>query len=353
MNDGEDRRRLIESLRAARSGIAAAFTAEWYRRHPECDALWGARGRVLTQEDAAHHIDFLAGAIQLGSPQSFGDYIGWTRRMLGARGLGLAILDETLTVLEELTGRAVDEDGRPLLQEMFVAARVALHEDVAATERPKADQALATVRDMYLQSILQGQRRAALTVVMEAIREGTPLVDVYARVFQESLYEVGRRWERGEISVASEHMATAITQYVMAHAYSQVEPTGERRGNLLVTGVQGELHQVGAAMVADILEFRGWNVRFLGTNMPHEGILQAIEEHEPKVVGISATMLFNVSSVVRLVEDVHKRFERSRPRIVLGGAVFRARLDLWREIGADGFAADLSGAVTAIEASAA
>jgi methanogenic corrinoid protein MtbC1 len=206
---------------------------------------------------------------------------------------------------------------------------------------------------VYLQSVLQGQRRAALNVVMEAIREGAPLVDIYTQVFQDSLYEVGRLWESCRISVAAEHMATAITQYVMAQAYSQVEPAGDRRGRALVTGVQGELHQVGAAMVADILEYRGWNVRFLGTNMPHEGILQAIEEHEPSMIGISATMLFNVPSVVRLVESVHKRFSSTRPRIVLGGAVFRTRADLWKEIGADGFAADLAGAVAAIDAHAA
>ena len=345
--------RLIEGLRAGRSEIAAAFTEEWYRTHPECDALWGARGRALTQEDAGYHIDFLAGALHLGSPQSFGDYIRWTRRMLGARGLGVAVLDETLRMLEELTGRFAEEDQRALLHEMFSAGRDALYDDVSAAERLKVEGSLFAVREVYLQSILQGQRRAALNVVMEAIRQGTPLVNIYTHVFQECLYEVGRLWEECRISVASEHMATAITQYVMAQAYSQVEPTGEKRGNAVVTGVQGELHQIGAAMVADILEYRGWNVRFLGTNMPHEGILRVIEEYEPRLLGISATMLFNVPSVVRLIEGVHRKFGEARPRIVLGGAIFRARLDLWKEIGADGFAADLEGAVTAIEANAA
>jgi methanogenic corrinoid protein MtbC1 len=119
-----------------------------------------------------------------------------------------------------------------------------------------------------------------------------------------------------------------------------------------VTGVQGELHQVGAAMVADVLEYRGWNVRFLGTNMPHEGILQAIEEHAPTILGISATMLFNVPSVARLVEDVHKKFAQARPRIVLGGAVFRTQVDLWKALGADDFAPDLAGAVAALDTGA-
>ena len=349
MNEPSATHRLIESLRAGKPGIAAAFTEEWYRRHPECDALWGARGRALTEEDAGHHIDFLAGALHLGSPQSFADYVKWTRGMLGARGLDVAILDETLAILDDLTARTAEPDGRAILGQMFSAGRKALADDPAFGERATVEGPLQTVREVYLQSVLQGDRRAALNVVMEAIRGGAPLVDLYIEVFQESLYEVGRLWERSRISVASEHMATAITQYVMAQAYSQVEPTAERKGNAVVTGVQGELHQVGGAMVADILEYRGWNVRFLGTNMPHEGILQAIEEHAPMMIGISATMLFNVPSVARLVEDVHKKFAQARPRIVLGGAVFRTRVDLWKEIGADDFASDLVGAMAALD----
>ncbi len=218
---------------------------------------------------------------------------------------------------------------------------------MATTVRHAASGTGAPMTGGLLSRAGQTNGRPAVLVV-----DDEPLVDVYTDVFQESLYEVGRLWEQCRISVAAEHMATAITQYVMAQTYSEVQPVGERRGNAVVTGVQGELHQVGAAMVADILEYRGWNVRFLGTNMPHEGILQAIEEHEPEVIGISATMLFNVPSVVRLVEDVDRKFSKARPRIVLGGAVFRTRVGLWKEMGADDFAPDLAGALAAIDAGA-
>ena len=343
--------RLFESLRAGRTRIAAAFTEEWYRVHPESDARWGPRGRELTLEDTGYHIDFLAGAAHLGSTQAFGDYIRWARRVLEPRGLGVAVLAETLTILEQLTGGvAEEEDQRQFLHEMFSAGRDALRENAAAGE-PRSDAgALSAVQEVYLQSLLVGQRRAALNIVMEAIREGTPLLDIYLRVFQDSLYEVGRLWESRRISVASEHMATAITQYVMAQVYARMEPSAERRGNAIVTGVQGELHQVGAAMLADILDQRGWNVRFLGTNMPHDGILEAIEAHRPKLLCISATMLFNTPAVGRLVESVHKKFGQARPRIALGGAAFRSRPDIWKELGADGFAPDLETAIATVDA---
>jgi len=189
---------------------------------------------------------------------------------------------------------------------------------------------------------------AAANVALEALREGHSAPDVYVEILQNSLYEVGRRWESNQITVAEEHMATAITQYVVAQMYSRLAPSDVARGKMIIAGVEGELHQVGANMVADLLEADGWDVRFLGTNMPHDGILSAIAEHQPTVLGISATMIFNVPKVRRLIEDVRQKFAERAPRIILGGAAFRAAPALSAELGVSGFAPDLRSARTLV-----
>jgi methanogenic corrinoid protein MtbC1 len=181
--------------------------------------------------------------------------------------------------------------------------------------------------------------------VEEALKSGAGIFDIYAQVFQESLYQVGRLWEEGKISVSVEHRATAITQFVMAGIYSRampVRPSIPPR-QAIVTGVAGELHQIGANMVADVLENAGWNVEFLGTDAPHRGIVDAVSAQASDLLCISATMLFNVPNVVGLIRDLRARSPKLR--ILIGGAAFRARPDLWVEIGADGFAPDLNSAV--------
>jgi methanogenic corrinoid protein MtbC1 len=97
-------------------------------------------------------------------------------------------------------------------------------------------------------------------------------------------------------------------------------------------------------MVADLLEADGWDVRFLGTNLPHAGILSAIAEHQPAVLGISATMIFNVPKVRQLIDDVRHRFGARAPQIVLGGSAFRSAPALGVELGAAGAATDLRAA---------
>jgi methanogenic corrinoid protein MtbC1 len=150
-------------------------------------------------------------------------------------------------------------------------------------------------------------------------------------VLQEVLYELGRLWETNRITVADEHMGTAITQYVMSNLYPHLEIAENRRGKAVMTGVQGELHQVGANMVADVWAGDGWDVMFLGTNVPPAGIIQSIRQHGADLFGISSTMLFNIPKVIELVEAVRKEFGES-VHVILGGGAFKALQERPREL---------------------
>jgi len=196
------------------------------------------------------------------------------------------------------------------------------------------------LRQEYLKEILAGKRKTALEIIMDAYRGGYPIPGIYIDIFQEVLYEIGRLWENNRITVADEHMGTAITQFVMSNLYQYLETNEELRGKLVITGVQGELHQVGANMVADVLEADGWNVVFLGTNVPEDGIIQSIRQHEADLFGISSTMLFNIPKVVQLVEAVHKEFGNS-VRIILGGSAFKTLEALPGELEGCAVASDL------------
>lgn len=192
------------------------------------------------------------------------------------------------------------------------------------------DLAKALCRE-YLQAILAGQRKSALEIIMDAYRGGYPIPGIYMDVFQEALYEIGRLWESNHISVADEHLGTAITQYVMSNLYQHLEISDERRGKFIITGVQGELHQVGANMVADVLDADGWDTVFLGTNVPGDGVIQSLRQHRARLLGVSSTMVFNLPKVVALVEAVRREYGNS-VQIMLGGSAFKTVEALPREL---------------------
>lgn len=184
---------------------------------------------------------------------------------------------------------------------------------------PQSDQLL----QQYLASILAGNRKTSLNIVMDAYQGGYQIPDIYMDILQEALYEIGRLWEGNRITVADEHMGTAITQYVMSNLYQHMKMEERQLGRAVITGVQGELHQVGANMVADVMDADGWDVMFLGTNIPPEWVLKSVRQHGARLFGISSTMLFNIHKVIHLVEAVRREFGSSI-QIMIGGGAFRS-----------------------------
>jgi len=334
-------RALADRLRGLKAPVSLAVTRDLFTRHPEWDAQYGPRGAQYCEADIGMHLEFLAAAIEVDRMSSFEEYARWSSRLLNARGIPVAHLLETLSAIRSHLTLSLPPSEVQLIAALVQAAQTACSAPTALTS-PRIG--LEDSRSVYLDAILTGQRKAALTVAKEALRSMS-IGGVYSDVLQEAMYEVGRLWESGRISVAIEHMATAITQAVMGQLYLSLPASAQVRGKVVVTGVQGELHQIGAHMVADVLEADGWDVRFLGTNMPHDGILKAIEDHRADRVCISTTMLFNVPKAIRLITDIRAQFVGSR--ILVGGAVFRLTPGLWQDIGADGFSADLKGCLDA------
>jgi methanogenic corrinoid protein MtbC1 len=339
-----ERVRLAEQLRGFCQEVAEKVTAEFLLRHPDWVTRYGDRATRLGIEDAIFHQDFLAAAIEAGEPRAFAEYLRWTARVLEARGIAPPFLRENVEqVARELESRLPPPLASELAEFIKDGLDAALAGEVDVSAAGKVSE-LGRVQALYLQAILHGQRQAASGIALETVRQGRSVPDVYADVLQESMYEVGRLWETNHITVAQEHMATAITQYVIARLYPLIQSAQPPRGRMVITGVEGEQHQVGPNMVADVLESAGWDVRFLGTDTPAAGVLQAVEEHRADVLGISATMLFNLPNVRRLIAEARAVPGRNL-RVILGGCAFRAAPKLYQELGADGVALDVRAAL--------
>lgn len=337
-----ERSTLAGQIRDRKAAVAEDVTREFFERHPDWRARYGERGWQRGIEDAGYHVEFLAGAIEAGSPDAFRSYVMWTERMLDARGIAPGFVVENVTQVGLSLAAALDPEQEKLVR-AYVAAAC---EGRVSSPVPSDGQRQEGAQAVFLQAALRGDRKAASVVALEQLNAGGSIEDVYLNLLQTTLYETGRLWESNRISVAQEHMLTAIIQSVMVQLYDRIELPAVPRGRLIVAGVRGELHQVGAHMIADVLECNGWDVRFLGTDMPNDGILRAIEEHDAVMLGVSATMLFNVPHVVRLVDDVRRAFPREAVRIIGGGAAFRAAPSLADDLGIDGCATDLRSAIS-------
>jgi methanogenic corrinoid protein MtbC1 len=343
-----ERSRLARKLVSIKQDVAQSLTDDFFAEHPGWVERYGERGREHCTADACFHVEFLAGAIEAGSPEAFGDYARWTARMLGARGIAAHTLEQNLAQLERRLGAVLPPEEREAVLAFLARGRSAcLQPEPAPGEQP-SDGPLGLTAQIFLSAILGGRRQAALNVVEEAWRAGHNLVDIYADVFAQSLHRIGRLWELNKITVAQEHTATSITQYAIAAIYPRLVPAAVPRGAMVVTGVAGELHQIGANLVADAMEANGWTVRFLGTNLPHSSVLSAVQEISADVLCVSTTMVPSLPSAADLVRTVRGHLGERAPRIVVGGSAYRLAADFSREVGAVAAITDLRQAIATL-----
>lgn len=211
-------------------------------------------------------------------------------------------------------------------------------------ESPRADLAAA-----YLDALLVGERHRASQLVLDAVEEGTSVKEIYLNVFQPCQREIGRLWQRNEVSVAEEHYVTAATQLIMSQLYPRIFSARKTGRRLVATCVGGELHEIGVRMVADFFEMEGWDTYYLGANTPTDSVLETLESRQPDLLGISATITFNLDGVIDLVRKVRSADIGDGLHILVGGRPFNQAKGLWERVGADAYALDAQEAIQKAE----
>ncbi|NVB78207.1 MAG: cobalamin-binding protein [Kofleriaceae bacterium] len=193
---------------------------------------------------------------------------------------------------------------------------------------------LADLRDRYLEAQLAGDRREAMRIVVdEGLASGIEVIDLQTRVIQSAQNEIGRLWQQNRVTIAQEHMASAISQLVLATLFERATPAKPLGKKLVLACVDGELHDLPARIVADVLDLVGFDVRYLGASVPHDDLVSLIRQERPDVIGLSVTMSFNVPSLRTAVERVR---QVTQTPIFIGGHATHWSVNLAFELDVEG-----------------
>ena len=334
-------------LRDQAGALADAVVACEFGRHPKLRARYGAAGRTKSRQDAVYHFLHLADALDANSPALFNDYIGWVKVLLQHLGVSSEDLDHHLDCMADVVREQMPAPVAASAVAMIRGARAALPAMPSTTASfLDPGQRLSPLVHEYVHTLLGGYRQAAGQLVFDAADRGEPVHQLYLQVFQPALREIGRLWQLKKISVAQEHFCSIATQIVMSQLLLRV-PAAKRCGRgVVVACVSGDLHELGARMVADFFEMAGWDTYFCGANTPHAAVVQSVVERAADVLAVSATMGYHLHAVQELIELVRADPRCARLRVMVGGHPFTVDPALWRTVGADGTAADADAAVT-------
>jgi methanogenic corrinoid protein MtbC1 len=194
-------------------------------------------------------------------------------------------------------------------------------------QEPQANRALARLlAQRYAQALRDADSVAAEEAIQVALQAGFDGAAICSRVIAPAMRWIGDLWERDSISVADEHLATAITHHLLGRLQASLFPPPHRTeaATALLACAEGEQHTLGLSMIADVLRSRGWRVLELGASVPTEALVAAIDRHSPHLVGFSATMSSSIPSLTHALQRVAEA--QPRARVMLGGNGIPVRL---------------------------
>jgi methanogenic corrinoid protein MtbC1 len=190
-------------------------------------------------------------------------------------------------------------------------------------DTPEAN--LAEFGRAYAAALLAGDEIAAELVVRDALDAGLGMPAIDDEIIAPALWLVGDLWERGDISIADEHLATEISLRVLALARETRRVSQERPEHRVMRAAPtAELHVVALRMSGDLLRDAGYDVVMLGADVPPPALAVSATRHKPDVICMSSTMPGGGDQVLVSMHEVQRAWPKAG--FALGGRGLTSRL---------------------------
>ena len=206
---------------------------------------------------------------------------------------------------------------------------------------------MAESKELY-DAILNGNAKKAYAATEAELTAGVQPMQLIAESMVPAMDEVGRLFEAEEYFVPELLLAGRAMKSAMEILRPLLVAAGQRMAVRVVIGtVKGDLHDIGKNIVASMLEGSGFEVIDLGADVSPENFVAAVKEREPHVVCMSALLTVTMPAMKTTIAALESAGVRTKVKVLIGGAPVTSQYA--KEIGADGFSENASGAVSLVK----
>jgi 5-methyltetrahydrofolate--homocysteine methyltransferase len=185
-------------------------------------------------------------------------------------------------------------------------------------------------------AIFEGDAEKTPKLVQKGLDEGLVPKDILDNGMVVGMDEVGVRFKAGEMFVPEVLMSADAMQAGLEVLRPHLVASGAKLiGKIVIGTVKGDLHDIGKNMVGMMCEGAGFEVFDLGFNVESEKFLEAIKEHQPNIVGMSALLTTTMRAMAQTIRAIEEAGLRDKVKIMVGGAPVDAAFA--ERIGADGY----------------
>ena len=187
--------------------------------------------------------------------------------------------------------------------------------------------------------ILEGDSAKSPELVQKALDEGLSAKEILEKGLIVGMNEVGVRFKRGDMFVPEVLMSAEAMHEALEVLRPHMVAGGVKlQGKIVLGTVKGDLHDIGKNLVGMMCEGAGFEVVNLGFNVEPEKFVEAIKEHKPDIVGMSALLTTTMRAMGYTIKAIEEAGLRDSVKIIVGGAPVDK--EFAKRIGADGYGAN-------------
>ncbi len=328
-----------ELLEASASGIATAATNRFLAGSPDQKSLLGSSASASWQSYYVQRLLELSAAVRIGAPAAFAARAVWQHKAFLARGLNAEdvarSLDSLRTTVIELLPEEHATAVAGYIERSLAALQAGVIPDSTALD-PQDPSGVVALK--YLAACLEGNPKSATAMVLAYAAGAASIESTYLDVLFPALREVGRMWHNAEATIAEEHIVTETTRRLMALLTAEFSTSAESGHTVVSAAVAGNAHDIGVRAVADFFEAAGWRSLSLGPNVPPADIATAAQYFDADLIVLATTLTTQLKSLEASIAAVRSTQGRE-VKILVGGQALEEAPELWRQIGADAYAA--------------
>jgi 5-methyltetrahydrofolate--homocysteine methyltransferase len=201
-----------------------------------------------------------------------------------------------------------------------------------------------TLSQKLFDAIVDGKAQLAQSLVGEELKAGADPVALISQTMIPAMDEVGRLFQEEEFFVPELMLAGRAMKAAMEPLRPLLAAAGAKPVGLVIAGtVKGDLHDIGKNLVISMLEGAGFRVLDLGTDVTPDKFVEAIREHDPQIVCLSALLTVTMTAMKTTIDAIKDAGLRERVKILVGGAPLSEKYA--KDIGADGYGVTATDAV--------
>jgi len=208
---------------------------------------------------------------------------------------------------------------------------------------PQTSTEVTNLRDEWVDACLSFDRLSAEQVLVRAFALFTPEV-VCIQLLQAGLSKIGDLWYQGQVTIQQEHFASEMSVQRLEMLIAATPPP-TRSERIIVASAEDDFHVFSPLLFTFLLRRRGWDVIYLGANMPAGALEETIAQVKPRMLIVSAQTLSTATSLL----DITAALTGHDTIIGYGGIIFNIMPQLQERIPAHYLGPTIDGAVPVVE----